>query len=56
MIFACADPATMERLVNRRRDRLSPLQYRRFAEALLKLNTERLTTTAAAVARRLLPH
>jgi len=33
-IFACDDPATMQRLVQRRRSALSPLQVRRFEEAL----------------------
>jgi putative zinc finger/helix-turn-helix YgiT family protein len=36
MIYACDDPATIERLVNRRRDRISDLQYQRFKEALSK--------------------
>jgi putative zinc finger/helix-turn-helix YgiT family protein len=39
MIFACENPATMERLVNRRRDRLSALQYKRFIDAMARLAT-----------------
>lgn len=34
MIFACEDPATMQRLVNRHPDRLSGLQRERFEEAI----------------------
>lgn len=37
MIFACEDSGTMERLVNRRKDVLSPLQLRRFEEAIQML-------------------
>jgi len=46
VIFACDDPATMQRLVRRREAVLSPLQVRRFVEALAAIHG-RPTTVAA---------
>jgi DNA-binding XRE family transcriptional regulator len=39
-IFACDDPATMERLVQRRKSALSPLQVRRFEQALTRIKSD----------------
>jgi putative zinc finger/helix-turn-helix YgiT family protein len=40
-IFACDDPATMVRLVQRHPEVLSPLQKKRFEEALARLTSRR---------------
>lgn len=40
-IFACDDPSTMERHVHRRRGELSPLQIKRFQEAIAKVRSTR---------------
>jgi hypothetical protein len=37
MIFACEDPATMQRLVDRCPQRLSKLQQERFSESMTRL-------------------
>ena len=40
LIFVCEIPETMKRLVERRRDRLSQLQYRRFEQAFEVLRND----------------
>jgi putative zinc finger/helix-turn-helix YgiT family protein len=55
-IFTCDDPATMQRLVERRKSVLSPLQVRRFEEALARLEPRKglvTSTSSATWARRM---
>jgi putative zinc finger/helix-turn-helix YgiT family protein len=48
VIFACDEPATMRRLVDRRKALLSPLQVRRFEQALARINPRLFRDPAAS--------